>query len=326
MPPLALPEPGTRTGRQWPASTPSRCSASARERTTPTSSSGDDNVERDRGDLPTRRRAAAGDRAGGRALRAALARRDRRTPARRARRTRRRARDAPARQQTLRATIDWSHGLLSDDEKACFARFAVFAGGATVEAAETITGAGIDTLDRLVAKSLLVRRQRGTGRPGWGCSKRSGRTPPSASPSFQTAKRCGAPLRYFQSVAATPRTRSGAMTAAAAASTSRGWTARSRTSAPPSDGRSSATRRVAPRDVRGAHRLLDEARPIRGGRPLGRAGLLSQAPAGDATALRARALCQVCWPLWAVGRGASGRRCSGGRDDRPDAVGSADPR
>ena len=35
----------------------------------------------------------------------------------------------------------------------------MFAGGATVEAAETITGADIDTLDRLVAKSLLVRRQ-----------------------------------------------------------------------------------------------------------------------------------------------------------------------
>ena len=46
-----------------------------------------------------------------------------------------------------------------DDEQACFARFAVFAGGATVQAAETITGAGLDTLDRLVAKSLLVRRR-----------------------------------------------------------------------------------------------------------------------------------------------------------------------
>ena len=41
------------------------------------------------------------------------------------------ARDAPARQRTLRATIDWSHNLLSDDEKRCFARFAVFAGGAS---------------------------------------------------------------------------------------------------------------------------------------------------------------------------------------------------
>ena len=69
------------------------------------------------------------------------------------------ARDAPARQQTLRATIDWSHDLLSDAEKQCFARFAVFAGGATVEAAETITAGGLDTLDGLVTKSLLARRQ-----------------------------------------------------------------------------------------------------------------------------------------------------------------------
>ena len=69
-------------------------------------------------------------------------------------------RDAPARQRTLRATIDWSHDLLDDDEKACFARFGVFAGGATVEAAEAVTGADLDTLDRLVAKSLLVRRAR----------------------------------------------------------------------------------------------------------------------------------------------------------------------
>ena len=46
-------------------------------------------------------------------------------------RSARAARDAPARQRTLRATIDWSHDLLDDDEKACFARFGVFAGGAT---------------------------------------------------------------------------------------------------------------------------------------------------------------------------------------------------
>jgi predicted ATPase/class 3 adenylate cyclase len=68
-------------------------------------------------------------------------------------------RDAPARQQTLRATIDWSHELLGDPEKQCFARFAVFAGGATVDAAETITHAGLDTLDDLAEKSLLVRAQ-----------------------------------------------------------------------------------------------------------------------------------------------------------------------
>src|SRR4051812_8339547 len=69
------------------------------------------------------------------------------------------ARDAPARQQTLHATIDWSHELLSAAEQQCFARFAVFPGGATVEAAETITGAGLHTLDGLVAKSLLGRRR-----------------------------------------------------------------------------------------------------------------------------------------------------------------------
>jgi predicted ATPase/class 3 adenylate cyclase len=69
-------------------------------------------------------------------------------------------RDAPERQRTLRATIDWSHDLLDEDERRCFARFAVFSGGATVDAAEAITGADLDTLDRLVAKSLLVRRAR----------------------------------------------------------------------------------------------------------------------------------------------------------------------
>jgi predicted ATPase len=69
------------------------------------------------------------------------------------------ARDAPARQRTLRATIEWSHELLSDAEAHAFARFAVFAGGATIEAVETITGATVETLEGLLAKSLLIRRQ-----------------------------------------------------------------------------------------------------------------------------------------------------------------------
>jgi predicted ATPase/DNA-binding SARP family transcriptional activator len=67
------------------------------------------------------------------------------------------ARDAPARQQTLRATIDWSHQLLSDAEQVCLASFGVFAGGATVDAAEAITQADVDVLDALVTKNLLVR-------------------------------------------------------------------------------------------------------------------------------------------------------------------------
>ena len=161
---------------------------------------GDGNAGRGRGDLPARRRAAAGDRARGRALRAALARA--RSPTRlddALERARRGPRDAPARQQTLRATIDWSHDLLDDDEQACFARFAVFAGGATVRG-------GRDDHRRRPRHARPARRQeparapprRDTDRPGSGCSRRSGPTPPSASRPCRTAKPCAsATSRYF---------------------------------------------------------------------------------------------------------------------------------
>jgi predicted ATPase/DNA-binding SARP family transcriptional activator len=67
-------------------------------------------------------------------------------------------RDAPDRQRTLRATIDWSHRLLSPPEKEAFAKFSVFAGGATVEAAQQVTGADLDVLQGLVEKQLVHRR------------------------------------------------------------------------------------------------------------------------------------------------------------------------
>jgi predicted ATPase/class 3 adenylate cyclase len=73
------------------------------------------------------------------------------------------ARDAPARQQTLRATIDWSYDLLSPTEGALFARLAVFSGGWTLDAAEAICGADLDTLEGLVAKSLVTRDKRRFG-------------------------------------------------------------------------------------------------------------------------------------------------------------------
>lgn len=67
------------------------------------------------------------------------------------------------RHQTLRETIDWSYQLLSEEERILFRRLAMFAGGFTLDAVETIcTGDGLqqneilDTLARLVSKSLVV--------------------------------------------------------------------------------------------------------------------------------------------------------------------------
>jgi non-specific serine/threonine protein kinase len=52
------------------------------------------------------------------------------------------SRDAPARQQTLRATVDWSYDLLSEAEQVLYGRLAVFAGAFGLEAAEQVCGAG----------------------------------------------------------------------------------------------------------------------------------------------------------------------------------------
>jgi len=64
-------------------------------------------------------------------------------------------RDADPRQQTLRATIEWSHDLLDEEEQRLFARLAVFRGGCTLEAAENVADAELDTLQSLVDKSLV---------------------------------------------------------------------------------------------------------------------------------------------------------------------------
>jgi predicted ATPase/DNA-binding SARP family transcriptional activator len=65
------------------------------------------------------------------------------------------ARDVPARQRTLRTTIDWSYELLDADERLLFTRLAIFAGGFELAAAQRIVGADVDTLHSLVDKSLL---------------------------------------------------------------------------------------------------------------------------------------------------------------------------
>jgi predicted ATPase/class 3 adenylate cyclase len=66
------------------------------------------------------------------------------------------ARDLPARQRALEATVDWSHDLLNADERQLFRRLSVFAGGWTLEAAEDVAGADIDRLESLVTKSLVL--------------------------------------------------------------------------------------------------------------------------------------------------------------------------
>ena len=67
------------------------------------------------------------------------------------------ARDAPARQRTLRATIDWSYNLLDDDARSAFAALAVFPGDCTIEAAQAIAQANLHELAALEAKSLIAR-------------------------------------------------------------------------------------------------------------------------------------------------------------------------
>jgi predicted ATPase/class 3 adenylate cyclase len=67
-------------------------------------------------------------------------------------------RDADPRHATLRATIGWSHDLLSPAERDLFAALAIFRGGCTLEAAETVCAADLETLASLIDKSLVRRR------------------------------------------------------------------------------------------------------------------------------------------------------------------------
>jgi predicted ATPase/transcriptional regulator with XRE-family HTH domain len=81
-------------------------------------------------------------------------------------------RDLPARQHTLRNTIDWSYRLLTPEEQALFARLGVFVGGCTLEAVESVCNAAddlpiemLDGLQTLVDHSLLRQEVRSAGTP-----------------------------------------------------------------------------------------------------------------------------------------------------------------
>jgi predicted ATPase len=76
-------------------------------------------------------------------------------------------RDADPRQQTLRATIEWSYELLDDDEKQLFARLSIFAGTCDLEAAEGVCEATPDLLSSLIDRSLVRRREAAHGPRFW---------------------------------------------------------------------------------------------------------------------------------------------------------------
>jgi predicted ATPase/DNA-binding XRE family transcriptional regulator len=87
------------------------------------------------------------------------------------------ARDVPERQRTMRATLDWSHDLLSEPEKALFRRLSVFAGGFTLEAVEAVGAAGdvaaddaLESLGQLVEQSLVTAEsgEEGAEEPRYG--------------------------------------------------------------------------------------------------------------------------------------------------------------
>jgi predicted ATPase/DNA-binding XRE family transcriptional regulator len=84
------------------------------------------------------------------------------------------ARDLPERQRTMRATLDWSHGLLAEAQQAVFRRLSVFVGGFTISAAEAVgahdgdPGEVLEVLGSLAEQSLVTveREPRGGVRYG----------------------------------------------------------------------------------------------------------------------------------------------------------------
>jgi predicted ATPase len=71
------------------------------------------------------------------------------------------SRDAPQRQRTLRATIEWSRDLLDERARQLFTGLAVFAGSFDLEAAEAVCNADLDRLESLVDRSLVRQTEEG---------------------------------------------------------------------------------------------------------------------------------------------------------------------
>jgi predicted ATPase len=92
-----------------------------------------------------------------------------------------RARDVPARQQTLRATIEWSYELLDSEEQQFFRRVSVFRGSFAVAAAEVVFTAELETVESLVVKNLVRRR--------WEAAVCCSSTPSTSTPGSSSRRR-----------------------------------------------------------------------------------------------------------------------------------------
>ena len=314
MAPLALPRDD---GRHRGAGAGARRRAVLRARASPRSRLPPRRRQRrrGRGDLPARRRAAAGDRAGGRALRAAVARRDRRAPGRR-----RSARWAPApatRPRASRRCARRSTGATS-----CSATPRRRASRASrcspaappCEAAETITGADLDTLDGLVAKSLLVRRQhaRTPTRLGMLETIRAYATERFAAAADEDAVR-ERHYRYYLALAQRHGTERALWGAGRKEHLARLDAEIDNLHAALAWAVGQSRRRTGPRDVRGARPLLADARSLRRRSGLDRPGAAAcRAPTPIPRCASARSASRP-WCLWQLGRGAERPRGHGRR-------------
>ena len=109
------------------------------------------------------------------------------------------ARTVLPRQQTLAASVEWSHDRLDESEQIVFRRLGVFAGVFPMEAAEAVASAFgdvepvtvFDVVSRLIDKNLVVAEERPGGRSTTGCWRHCGRTRSTKSASPMSSKRSG---------------------------------------------------------------------------------------------------------------------------------------
>jgi predicted ATPase len=154
------------------------------------------------------------------------------------------ARDLPERQQTMRATLDWSHGLLRPEEQRLFRRLSVFTGGFTLDAAEAVAGDAdgeadvLGLLEGLVEQSLVVVRSDQDGRLRYGMLEPIAQYARSV---LEEPEATDAGRAHAASSCAWPSARSWSTSAPTRSSGCRASTPTTATCPPPSSGRSTTT-------------------------------------------------------------------------------------